>query len=164
VGGFITAAGALLLYANHYPDRLDWASAWDWLWPVALLLVGVVLVLNRRGADDLDDDNRISAFLLMAGHSLRSNAPRFRGGELTIVMGGYELDLTEAGPAEGDGLIEIFAMMGGVELKVPRNWTVQADVTCIMGGVENKSRPDPDADHVLRLKGCVIMGGIEIDN
>lgn len=164
VGAFMVGAGALFLYANHYPDRLDWATAWGWLWPVALLLVGVVLLLSRRTGDELDDDNRLSAFLLMSGHSLKSTAPRFRGGELTLVMGGYQLDLTGARMTEDDGLIEIFALMGGLELRIPRDWTVQTEVTCLMGGIDNKASADPGASHVLRLKGCVIMGGIEIEN
>ena len=48
------------------------------------------------------------------------NAPEFRGGQMTSVMGRSELDLRTATIAPGqDVTIEVFMLMGGATIRVP---------------------------------------------
>ena len=52
-----------------------------------------------------------------------------------------------------------------IEIRVPENWTVIGRVTPLMGGVEDHTRaPQAATTHRLRIRGMVIMGGIEIKN
>lgn len=79
------------------------------------------------------------------------------------VMGGVELDLTEVRFAEQNPVINIFALMGGVDIRVPDDVHVQVDVTAFMGGVENKLRSHPPAGSpTVRITGFVMMGGVEV--
>ena len=79
-------------------------------------------------------------------------------------MGGCEVDLRHAG-INGDAVIDVFAMWGGIELRVPESWTVITKVTPIMGGVEDNTRaPQNPGGHRLTIRGMVLMGGIEIKN
>lgn len=101
----------------------------------------------------------------MGGVVRSSNSQDFRGGELTAVMGGCEIDLRNAVIKEGEAQLEIFAFWGGVEIKVPEDWTVVVQVVPIMGGVEDKSVPPKGgASKKLVLSGHCIMGGAEIRN
>ena len=66
----------------------------------------------------------------------------FRGGEMTAFMGGCELDLRQAEMAPGeDATIDVFAVMGGHEIRVPETWAVVTKAVPIMGGVEDRTRP-----------------------
>lgn len=59
--------------------------------------------------------------------------------------------------------MDIFAFMGGVELRVPENVIVKSRATMVLGGIEDKTRPKESKDApVLYVDGTVIMGGIEI--
>jgi hypothetical protein len=55
--------------------------------------------------------------------------------------------------------------MGGFEIVTPETWHVVVDVVPLMGGYEDKTRhpADPSAPR-LRLRGFVMMGGLEVRN
>jgi predicted membrane protein len=79
-------------------------------------------------------------------------------------MGGCEIDLRQAA-IDGEAVIEVFALWGGIEIKVPEDWTIGSRVVPILGGFEDKTRPQRGAAaHRLLIRGFAIMGGIEIKN
>jgi predicted membrane protein len=79
-------------------------------------------------------------------------------------MGGCEIDLRNA-QINGEAAIDVFAMWGGIEIRVPENWTVIGRVTPLMGGFEDHTRaPQAASAHRLIVRGMVIMGGVEIKN
>ena len=139
------------------------------MWPALLVAFGVFLVWQgastpRRRTSNASND-LISAIAVLGGVSRGNNSPAFRGGELTAVMGGCELDLRHAA-IDGEAVIDVFALWGGIEIRVPEDWTVVSRVTPILGGVEDKTRPPQAAAsrHRLVLRGFVVMAGVEIKN
>jgi hypothetical protein len=115
---------------------------------------------RRRRIEDSNTVIRVTA--LLGGVSRGNNSAAFRGGELTAMMGGCEIDLRHAS-IDGEAVIDIFALWGGVELRVPPDWTVVSKVTPILGGVDDKTRPPQGASrHRLVLRGFVVMAGVEI--
>jgi hypothetical protein len=141
---------------------------WD-LWPMLLVLIGGSMVwrgmTGRR--DDIstaDSHSTVSAVAVLAGLNRGNNSKTFHGGDLTAVLGGCQVDLRQAS-IEGEAVIDVFAMWGGIEIRVPENWTVSARVTPILGGYEDKTRPVRDATaQRLVVRGFVIMGGVEVKN
>ena len=87
----------------------------------------------------------------------------FKGGMVKTIMGGGTVDLSGAKLAEGENVIEISAIMGGVTFRVPQDWRVIVSVHSIFGGFEDKRRYFPQNENlgssVLIVKGTVIMGG-----
>jgi hypothetical protein len=85
--------------------------------------------------------------------------------KVSAVMGGVELDLRHARIAPGVTEIEVFVLMGGVEIVVPRGVRVEAMGAVAMGGFEVSAGDAPaDTDPsqpVIRLTGLVLMGGVE---
>jgi hypothetical protein len=84
---------------------------------------------------------------------------------LVTFMGGAHLDLREARLPPGPVDIEIFSVMGGVEIIVPPGLAVETHGSAIMGGFQevNRSPSHPDADApLLRVHGFVMMGGVDI--
>ena len=101
-----------------------------------------------------------------------SAASPFRGGDITAIMGGGQLDLRLATIPQGEeAILDIVAVMGGVEILVPSTWEVSTPIMPFMGGVEDKRFPplptDPNAGRKdnggrLVLRGLVMMGGVHI--
>lgn len=169
VGGLLIGLGVLLTL-----DRMDIIEfSWRAVWPLVLIGFGVLLlykaVYGRRvlaGADlkdGLKGDDVIDVTAILGGYERRVNAPHFRGGEITAVMGGCELDM-RASSIDAEAVINVFAMWGGVTIKCPPDWTVILQGTAIMGGFEEKTIAPPDNSKRLIIRGYAIMGGVEVRN
>ena len=156
--------GSWLLLNSLMVVNLDF---WQF-WPLLLVLIGASLVWQslrgRSAAAVADTYSTISAVAVLGGVKRGNNSKSFRGGDLTAVLGGCEVDLRQAA-IDGEAVIDVFAMWGGIELRIPDDWVVNVRVTPLLGGVEDKTRPpqSPSA-HRLTLRGLVIMGGIEVKN
>ena len=172
--GRVFGVGLALLGSLMILDRLYLIDFNIWaLWPVFIILFGYSLMRGAVGRHRVtdgrppfdDSDSYIRGFALMGGVMRSSDSQDFRGGELTAIMGGCEIDLRRASIKEGEARLEIFTFWGGVEIKVPEDWAVIVQVMPIMGGVEDKSVPPKGgASKRLVVTGHAIMGGAEIRN
>jgi hypothetical protein len=117
------------------------------------------------GPDSMDHAEFVRSFALLSGCELRPVSRPFRGADLNAVMGGIKLDLTDA-RMEGDtATVEIFAFWGGIEIYVPRDWTVTSQVTTLLAGFIDKRRPTSVVPtKTLIVQGMVVMSGIEVKN
>jgi predicted membrane protein len=149
-------------------------SIWK-LWPGApIFIVGAALAWGalrpRRPPEEPSSSsatsgNTASMFALMGGVEEISHAKAFRGGDITAIMGGCGLDLRQAVMADGEAVIEAFALMGGIEIKVPEDWQVVCRGLPVMGGMESTAKaPKGEAGKRLVVNGVAIMGGIEVKN
>jgi predicted membrane protein len=143
------------------------------MWPTLLVFFGGFLVWQglsgprapRRHAEANADANaRVTAIAVLGSVVRGNNSSAFRGGEVTAVMGGCELDLRHAA-IDGEAVLEVFALWGGIEIRVPEDWTVVSRVTPLLGGVDDTTRPPQSASrHRLVVRGFVVMAGVEIKN
>jgi hypothetical protein len=79
------------------------------------------------------------------------------------IMGGGTLDLREARFAEAETTIYAFALMGGIEIKVPEDITVHVEGVGLMGGFEDKAGADAGpGSPVVRVRGFALMGGVAV--
>lgn len=81
------------------------------------------------------------------------------------IMGGQELDFREALLGPGVTEVNVFVMLGGVEIIVPPQMDVEVSGMAIMGGFEHETdvplRRDPDRP-VLRISGLAVLGGASV--
>jgi len=184
VGGGLILVGALMTMRELGLFYIGWNT----LWPVMLIVVGLSVVFRsasrRRGfgggeapssppspsfraarpmMQDAADDTVINVTAVMGGFTRRVTTPDFRGGEITVVMGGCELDLRDCS-INGDAELNVFAVFGGIEIRVPPDWSVSLHGMPIMGGFEEKTATPPNNAKRLRVTGSVIMGGLEVRN
>ncbi|HEY5833551.1 DUF1707 SHOCT-like domain-containing protein [Streptomyces sp.] len=87
------------------------------------------------------------------------------GSRITAVaiMGGVEIDLSEATFTAPELVIHCTAIMGGVSIRLPENVTLRGGgVVGIMGGSDIKAfeAPEPGAP-VVRIEGFAFWGGVE---
>ncbi len=127
---------------------------------------GVRLILKQRApgapdplADEFDIVN------VMDGTEFASHAIALRGASVRNIMGGVEIDLTDARLAPGGAYIEVETIMGGTEVTVPRGWRVRLVGDVIAGGHELDVTPEDDlnADSPqLTIQARTIMGALEV--
>ena len=114
----------------------------------------------------ISGDERLDEFAIFGGGDRMLRSRSFRGGNVTAIMGGFDIDLRDAEIQGDSARIEMFVLMGGVDLKVPESWTVVIDVTPFLGGADyspgNRRPPAEGTTKVLTVSGFVCMGGIEV--
>jgi predicted membrane protein len=163
-GGLVLVViGSILLLESLVALRIEvWA-----LWPAVLVVIGASLVWRSVAGRRIvasDTNSTLSAVAVLSGVNRGNNSRTFRGGDLTAIMGGCEVDLRHAA-IDGEAIIDVFAMWGGIEIRVPEDWTVIGRVTPLLGGFDDKTRPPQGAGaHRLIVRGMVIMGGVEVKN
>ena len=165
VGGvfFLLAGTWLQLHAFGVIDRELWN-----FWPLLLVFVGAMIVYQgirgKQARVAAEASDLISGVAILGGFKRTPRTKSFRGGELTAVMGGCEIDLRSA-EINGDAVIDVFVMWGGIDIKVPQNWDIIVRATAVMGAVEdNSERTQGPSPHRLTIRGFVLMGGVDIKN
>lgn len=163
-GLLLTLVGVWLLLEQTAVVRI---SFWE-LWPLLLVLFGGYLVWHGVAAprthSEADTNSTVSALAMLGAVARGNNSRGFRGGDLTAVMGGCELDLRQAA-IDGEAVLDVFALWGGIEIRVPDDWTVVSRVVPFMGGFDDKTRPPHGATtHRLVLRGFIMMAGVEVKN
>lgn len=113
-------------------------------------------------ADFVDD------VAIFSGTKKRINSSSFKGGRMTAIFGGSEVNLTRSRLAPGRNYLNVFFMFGGSEIIVPSDWNVVLEAVPIFGGfsderyVSQQMESEEGSDSVLIIKGLVIFGGAEI--
>ncbi len=168
MGVMFTVAGVWLLL--HAFGFTRW-EPWDF-WPVFLILIGFSMVqgsLTRRSRstpEGTENSDTLNAFALWSGVGRKITSQQFRGGEVTAIMGGHEIDLRGARLAGDSAEIDLFVWWGGVDFRIPEDWQVTLNGIVVMGGIEDQTKAPPPgtARPNLILKGLVLMGGVELKN
>jgi predicted membrane protein len=168
-GGLFTAAGILLLL-----DRLGYLHvSFATLWPLGLIALGVVLVWRTLEAHTVKPAQAkpveaVNAFAAFGGGELKSDAKNFQGGDVFAVFGGYNIDLRNASMQGGEAVLDANALFGGIEIRVPRNWSVITKGLPLLGGYTDETvhPTGEDGTEVKRLvvRGIAMFGGVEIKN
>ncbi len=118
-----------------------------------------------------DSSDRVSMFAVLSGTRRATASAAFAGGDITAIMGGAQLDLRLASiPAGTDAVLDVTAVMGGIEIFVPAHWEVATPIMPLLGAVEDERLPPiqtegsaarPAAGRLV-LRGVVLMGGVHI--
>lgn len=166
-GGLLSLIGILILLRAL--DLIVFSFAH--IWPMILIGIGLVIILKAfdplhkhfgRWFASMDNDPSVNLLALFAGFHRQSASPNFTGGNLTAILGGIELDLRQA-RIQQEAVIHVFALMGGIEIKVPPEWVVSIEGSAILGGYEDKTRPvNPDSPQRLIIRGSAVLGGVSV--
>lgn len=141
-----------------YPDRHwqrwehKWKDKWEWE--------------NAKGNTNEDSNDMIETVSVFGAVKKRVISKNFKGGDVTCVFGGAEVNLMQA-DFTGKAVLELTQVFGGTKLIVPAHWDIQNhELVAVMGGIEDKRQIQKDvvvdSEKVLVLRGTCIFGGIEI--
>ncbi len=143
--------------------------------PVVLIIAGIAIIMKRQLfspkqiniAEGENINDYINETYIFAGGEKVIRSENFKGGVITAIFGGSEIDLRHSKLAPGVNAIDMMCIFGGVSLRVPEDWDVKIDVNPIFGGFSDERklerREHPlNPEKTLYLKGMVVFGGGEI--
>ena len=145
-------------------------------WPIILIIVGLFIVFRngfrKREPVNMNIDEADSQFIdefnVFSGSEKKISMKNFKGGKITSIFGGSEIDLLDSELSSETNAIELFYLFGGSTIKVPNDWVVINKVTAILGGFADKrnvSTPKELApEKTLILRGFVMFGGGEVSS
>jgi len=163
------------LYLAHkfgYLKELKTDIFWSLLFAVILILAGFNLIRGRVLAGRSG-----GRFAFLGGIEVGGPAPwKLESGSYFAFMGGIDMDLTAAEIPDGETILDLTAIMGGIDVKIPPGLAVVYEGTAILGGIAFKDQEDggiiasrklgdPGAaagGKYLRIRACTFMGGINI--
>jgi hypothetical protein len=160
--------GGLLLFTTGTVE----GNAWDYIWPAAIILTGLVIVAHWSGraipgAPVAHEDEIVRSTAILGGPHIVCTSTSFRGAWLTAILGGISLDLRAAELAPEGAAINATVAFGGIEILVPEGWRIDVRATPILGGVDDKTdhgvTPAEDAP-TLRIDALAVFGGVDDKN
>ncbi|NMM48966.1 LiaF transmembrane domain-containing protein [Marinigracilibium pacificum] len=164
---------------NDFIDfpRISWAI----LWPSILIIIGTSIFVRHSGLvssgskkkvnGDTPSPDTIDDLSLFGGGDRYYDSQAFKGGKMTAIFGGSDIDLTDCKLAPGVHELNVFVMFGGIDLSIPPNWVVKNELSAAFGGYSDKriktdgyivSETGDTERPVLKITGMVLMGGMEI--
>lgn len=119
---------------------------------------------NTQTNTNTMESERINVSAVFGGINRKIYSKNFLGGKVTAALGGAEIDLSQA-DINGPVILELNAIMGGVDLKIPAHWNVKSEMTAVFGGVEDKRHINPNQiqpNKTLIIRGVALFGGVDI--
>lgn len=158
--GIILILVGVILLGNQFVD----VNLFTYLWPVIIICVGLIFIFPQKNSNKFKHtENTIQNFSLFGGSNLLSTTQDFKGGEVTAIFGGAEIDLRNISIID-EAHLEIICIFGGVTIIVPDAFNVEVSGTPIFGGWENKvnSTIHHSEKPTLYINCYPIFGGVEI--
>ncbi len=141
-------------------------------WPALLIGVGITSLLNVRKIESKYHDKKktsstdmLDCVSILSGGEIRITSKTFQGGRVTSILGGSEIDLSQADVEDGEYEIQVMNLLGGSSIIVPPHWDVKLDVTGILGGFSDSRKFfSSPVDHAkkITIRGTAILGGGEV--
>jgi len=173
-GVIMMAVGAFFLLPIIFRETFH---SYNVFWPSIFIIIGIIFIFSKRqrwnpssaspsSTTQETGDDYIDIINIFSGGERQVVSENFRGGKLTAIFGGGELDLTKAKLAPGSGVLEIACIFGGTTIIVPDDMYVKIEVVPILGGFGDSRKLTPgrtvDTTRMLIIKGAVIFGGGEV--
>jgi predicted membrane protein len=182
VGGFFLLPHLMLL-----PENFEIS-----FWPALLIIVGILMIAKRTvfynhfhrdhhdhfnherfhdrhfrrhtASEMKSEDGYIIIDNVFGGGKHKVSPGEFKGGRISNVFGGTELDLTQTTLAPGTNILDVECIFGGMSIIVPSDWTVNLQASSILGGFVDKRNnvKSTASDRELIIKGSAIFGGGDI--
>ena len=143
----------------------------QYLWPSIIIGIGLFMIFRPRGgkgrlweSNTESSDDAIDAVSIFGGTKRNIISKDFKGGDITTIFGGTELNFGQA-DINPTATLEITQLFGGTKLVVPPHWNIKSEVVCVFGGIDDKRhlvKDAPESNKVLVLRGTCVFGGIDI--
>lgn len=121
-------------------------------WPVILIIIGLSVLLRRHqvppmahmpssqqhssGAAQTFDTSMLNNSSVFGDIDMKIVVPGFKGGMVSCVFGDVNLDLSEVLLADGEHLLKLDGVFGGLHLLLPKDLAVFVTARAVFGDVK----------------------------
>lgn len=169
VSALVAALGFILLGNNLklFAIRLEWV--FDIFWPLLIIIVGLSIFLGQS------IPGKTNWAVLGGIERGKSESWELTTGSYIAFMGGVDLDLRNTVIPDGETVLDLTAIMGGIDVKVPAGVNVITDGFAVLGGIEVMGRSSGGiigslrSEHTaengaktLKIQARAVMGGIDV--
>lgn len=153
--------GLLLIVANIFDVNI-----WRF-WPIILIGLGLSIIFDsgvkNQGGSKLVEDDDLNVSVLFWGAEKRVESESFKGGKVSALFGGVDIDLRSAKVAKDGAELDLSAVFGGISVVVPENTKVVVKGSGFFGAFEDKTYAGKGSKGpTLTITGSAIFGGVEI--
>lgn len=168
VGMTALLVGAYMTARDIAPGIFPALSFW-YIPGVFLVCAGIGMLfgpghryIHKVASRPRSDGSQINISTVFSGETLSPQGV-CAAGSISAVFGGAEVNLAQVIPENGELVLNVSAIFGGVELYVPGSWKVDRhNAHGIFGGIEIKGAEPAEAQNTLYLEGSAIFGGIDV--
>ena len=149
------------------------------VWPIIFIVLGGYIIFRNKKNTQLnteentfsenpDPSQMINDTSIFGGGKKTFQINNFRGGNVTSIFGGSEINFMDSTLAEGTNKLDLFFLFGGSSLAIPSDWNVSIQTTNIFGGFKDKrviqQSQEFDSNKRLVITGIVLFGGGDLKN
>jgi len=178
ITGYVLIGLGLVFWLPSFADYN--VSLHQVFWPLVLIGIGMIILTRRNvhgrmrrlhrysvNPDGTLNNDYLDDVSIFGGGTKRYSSQNLKGGNITAIFGGSEIDLTATKMSDEGTVVDVFTMFGGTKFIIPGSWQVKSEAVSLFGGLTDKRhiKPSDDvSDKVFLIKGLVLFGGIEIKN
>jgi predicted membrane protein len=169
LGGLILIVLGILLILNNFD-----IDAWDYVWPLAIILFGVYLI--TRGRHRSNSQSRLSEFRVLGDSRHAGYTGEIDGADISHFIGDVELNLTGAQLKPGVNKLHVSMFIGDIRITIPAGMAVSASGSVAFGdvrifdrkeegiflSVREKSSGYDSAEKKLHISCAAFIGDITI--
>ncbi|RJX17594.1 MAG: hypothetical protein C4570_08060 [Ammonifex sp.] len=168
-GLVLIVVGVIIIGGNLGYYNLNLGIFWRVFWPALIILLGWSLLQGAASGGG-------THWAVMSGLELKNQGWKLEDGSYIAVMGGAKIDLRAAEIPPRETVLNLTAVMGGIEVRVPEGLKVSCQGTAVLGGLnffreeaggvvasrktERPGTGDPAASVIIQCRA--VMGGIEV--
>ena len=166
--GTVISSGVMLIWGVLLQAASLGYLSWAHMWPWFLIGLGALLIWESRRPRPVGmPTGPFHPESVFASVEKTITDQDFKGGTASAVFGSVELDFLQANMAGDAAVLELNAVFGSIEVRVPLNWVVTIEAGAVFGSCENRTRaPLPSSGPVknLIIRGGSVFGSVEIKN
>ena len=169
----------IALICIDYDEQLGITAITPWtvLFAASLGSIGLSMIFNKHSkwahsksdwdsyefkTIDTEDESHIKLKTSFSGSIKYINTDKFKQADLKCSFGGMKVYFDNAVLHEGKGIVRIESSFSGVELYIPRNWTVEDRANTSFGAISEKNRNEGTSDNILTICGNINFSGVDI--
>jgi len=147
---------------------VDTGLLWSIVFALLLIFLGINLLRSKAAGE-----GRIA---FMGGVTVGGSPYRLKSGSYLAFMGGIDLDLATAEIPEGETVLDLTAVMGGIDVTIPPGLPVIYEGSAVLGGITFRDQEDggiitsrkiehnvgKGSGPLVRILARAVMGGVEI--
>ena len=171
-GFFFILFGTVCLILRAHIFR---AEFWHYAWPVFIIGAGIWLLLKPSSSPSIEAGKKkifesssgdLKARVVFSELKRKIESSPFRGGDVEVVLGAADLDLTKARLEGGRADLSLSVVLGEIILHAPGEWKIILDGTPVLGEITDKRTAVPECERsgTLAIRASAVLGQIEIRN